>query len=49
MRVILAIDNGRADRGYFIHVRAAARTSFAALPDGAEVALMTTAPQPRYT
>ena len=49
MRVILAIDNGRQMGDVLVHVRAAAKDFFAALPDGAEVALMTTAPQPRFT
>lgn len=48
LRVVLAIDNGRAMADYLVHVRAAAAEFFKALPDGVEAALVTTAPQPRF-
>ena len=49
LRVTLALDNGREMGDVLVHVRAAAREFFTALPDGVEIALMTTAPQPRFT
>jgi hypothetical protein len=49
MRVILAIDNGRGMSDVLVHVRREAKEFFNALPDGVEIALITTAPQPRFT
>jgi hypothetical protein len=49
LRVILALDNGRGMGEVLVHVRSAAKEFFNALPEGTEAALMTTAPQPRFT
>jgi hypothetical protein len=49
MRVVLAIDNGRPMGDILVHVRAAAKAFFSALPDGVEATLVTTAPQPRVS
>jgi hypothetical protein len=46
-RVTLALDNGRGMAESLVHLRAAAKEFLTRLPPGAEVALMTTAPQPR--
>ena len=46
--VTLALDNGRMMGDVLVHVRAAAKEFFNALPPGMEAALVTTAPQPRF-
>lgn len=48
LRVVLAIDNGDKMSDYLVHVRAAAKEFFAALPEGTEAALVTTAPQGQF-
>jgi hypothetical protein len=48
MSVTLALDNGRMMADTLVHVRAAAKEFFLALPPGVDAALVTTAPQPRF-
>lgn len=48
MNVTLALDNGRGMNDVLVHVKEAARSFIDAIPPGVDVALMTTAPQPRY-
>jgi hypothetical protein len=48
MNVTLALDNGRGMNDVLVHVKTAAKTFINTIPTGVDVALMTTAPQPRY-
>jgi hypothetical protein len=48
MNVTLALDNGRGMNDVLVHEKAAARSFINAIPTGIDLALMTTAPQPRY-
>lgn len=49
VRITLALDNGRQMGDSLVHLRAAAAEFIKTLPESAEVALMTTAPQPRVS
>jgi hypothetical protein len=48
MKVVLAIDNGRALNNVLVHVRAEAKSFLNTLPTNIEVALVTSAPVPRF-
>jgi hypothetical protein len=48
LRVTLSLDNGRAMADTLVHIRAAAKDFVAALPEGTEISLVTTAPVPRF-
>jgi hypothetical protein len=48
LRVTLALDNGRPLGDIFVQVRNAAKEFISTLPPGTDIALMVTAPVPRY-